>query len=386
MKKLFALILSIVCTSAFCETSLSDWASKQLENARAEYAKTLSEIEQEQIQKKAHLQKIYEQIKQAQNTTQALECEIETAKNLQNTLDFYKKTNTELRGEIIKIATNNSANTLASGDTLSACQRALNAQYAMLLNSFKPYQTEAIDARTGKKLIGESFFVGGFKYFVSDAVSGFLSEDSLLYGTEFSEKIKRFADGKSDIIPVDTSFGNLLKSQKGETGIAGDIQKGGVWIYPILLLAALSILVAIYKCTQLTLWEHSTAQYREIANVIGNAKNKDQAQENAYCTIAKLSQKLNKNIVVLKITASVAPLFGLLGTVSGIIKTFADLTARTEKTHEISAGIAEALITTEYGLIVAIPALIVATLLSGKIKKILEQTTQFAEEQISAKK
>ena len=71
-------------------------------------------------------------------------------------------------------------------------------------------------------------------------------------------------------------------------------------------------------------------------------------------------------------------MFGLLGTVSGIIKTFAELS--TIHGGVISDGIAEALITTEYGLIVAIPALIANAILSRKVKNITEALRSSAVE------
>ena len=82
------------------------------------------------------------------------------------------------------------------------------------------------------------------------------------------------------------------------------------------------------------------------------------------------------SLSVPSITATVSPLLGLLGTVSGIIKTFADLSANSSQAGDISDGIGEALITTEYGLIVAIPALIANALISRRIMKITEKNLE----------
>ena len=66
------------------------------------------------------------------------------------------------------------------------------------------------------------------------------------------------------------------------------------------------------------------------------------------------------------IIAAVAPLLGLLGTVTGMISTFDIITEfGTGDPKMLSGGISEALVTTELGLIVAIPALIFGNLLSG---------------------
>ena len=69
---------------------------------------------------------------------------------------------------------------------------------------------------------------------------------------------------------------------------------------------------------------------------------------------------------------AVAPLLGLLGTVTGIIKTF-DAIKIYGDTHPglMAAGISEALVTTAAGLIVAIPTLLLHRLLSGKADKLI---------------
>lgn len=75
--------------------------------------------------------------------------------------------------------------------------------------------------------------------------------------------------------------------------------------------------------------------------------------------------------------AAVAPLLGLLGTVTGMISTFDIITEfGTGDPKLLSSGISEALITTELGLIVAIPALLFGNLLTGwagNIKSDMEQ-------------
>ncbi len=64
--------------------------------------------------------------------------------------------------------------------------------------------------------------------------------------------------------------------------------------------------------------------------------------------------------------AAVSPLLGLLGTVTGMISTFDVITEfGTGNPKLLSGGISEALVTTELGLIVAIPALLLGHLLSG---------------------
>jgi biopolymer transport protein ExbB len=70
--------------------------------------------------------------------------------------------------------------------------------------------------------------------------------------------------------------------------------------------------------------------------------------------------------------AAVAPLLGLLGTVTGMISTFDVITEfGTGDPRMLSGGISEALITTKLGLVVAIPALLAGTLLNGRADALL---------------
>ena len=68
--------------------------------------------------------------------------------------------------------------------------------------------------------------------------------------------------------------------------------------------------------------------------------------------------KLEKGMWLLGAVINTAPQLGLLGTVTGMITSFSALSASAESSKTVAAGISEALYTTAFGLIVAIPALI----------------------------
>lgn len=81
-----------------------------------------------------------------------------------------------------------------------------------------------------------------------------------------------------------------------------------------------------------------------------------------------LSTALNRGMVVLASTGSTAPFVGLLGTVLGIINAFKLIAATgSGGIGTIGAAIGEALIVTGYGLVVAIPAVLLFNWLSGRI-------------------
>ncbi|MEZ4436881.1 MAG: MotA/TolQ/ExbB proton channel family protein [bacterium] len=81
----------------------------------------------------------------------------------------------------------------------------------------------------------------------------------------------------------------------------------------------------------------------------------------------------------LTVIAAVAPLLGLLGTVTGMISTFDVITEfGTGNPKLLSGGISEALITTELGLVVAIPALLLGNLLNAWASALKAQVEQGA--------
>jgi biopolymer transport protein ExbB len=72
------------------------------------------------------------------------------------------------------------------------------------------------------------------------------------------------------------------------------------------------------------------------------------------------------------VTAAASPLLGLLGTVTGMIHTFELINLfGTGDPRRLASGISEALITTEFGLFVAIPALLAHALLARRAQSIL---------------
>jgi biopolymer transport protein ExbB len=83
---------------------------------------------------------------------------------------------------------------------------------------------------------------------------------------------------------------------------------------------------------------------------------------------------LERYLNTLATIASISPLLGLLGTVTGMIRTFRAITvAGVGNPSAMAGGIAEALITTAAGLIVAIPALVAYRYLRGKVDALVIQ-------------
>ena len=99
--------------------------------------------------------------------------------------------------------------------------------------------------------------------------------------------------------------------------------------------------------------------------------NSDAAEEAIAGNIIFEKEKMSRGLIVLGSTGSNAPFVGLLGTVLGIIKAFADLATSNEASTAVMAGISEALVATAIGLLVAIPAVVLFNFFQSKNKSIL---------------
>ncbi|UCF04100.1 MAG: MotA/TolQ/ExbB proton channel family protein [bacterium] len=94
----------------------------------------------------------------------------------------------------------------------------------------------------------------------------------------------------------------------------------------------------------------------------------EKAEERLQITLSQQRLLLERNLGFLGTIAGVAPLVGLLGTVWGIMRAFHDMsTTGTAAPSVVAAGVAEALVTTAAGLIIAVPALMIYNHLSRKM-------------------
>ncbi len=164
------------------------------------------------------------------------------------------------------------------------------------------------------------------------------------------------------------------------------IQKGGVTMYPIILLSVISLAVFIERLISLRKEKFVPKAFTE--QVTGLLKKKNLSEALAVCksnnsALARISEniiantdlplsrllevaeesgrseasKLDKYLPSLQTIVAIAPLLGLLGTVLGMIKIFDVIALQgTGNAEALSSGIAEALLTTAAGLVVAIPA------------------------------
>ncbi len=210
------------------------------------------------------------------------------------------------------------------------------------------------------------------------------------------------------IIPVDTTGGEALEGITHSITLWEEFKLGGFVMIPILGLFVLAIIIAIFKTVELSRVKAAKGQDIEVilghlrsgqkdaalshAHAVGGpvgemlsaaVANSDQdrevMEEVLYEAIIKSQPKLERFLPFIAVVAATAPLLGLLGTVTGMIKTFKLITiVGTGDARNLSSGISEALITTKWGLIVAIPTLIMHALLNRKAKGVVSSMEQAA--------
>ena len=262
---------------------------------------------------------------------------------------------------------------------------------------------------------GKLVMVGPFVMFAGSSGRSGLAEQ--LRGTaeatvidldneEFSTGIKATVDTGVGELPVDSTMGNALKIRQIEETWWEHINKGGVVIWPLLCLGLVAAIVSILKWFQLAMLHQVKPNDLQLvldkvnendidsAVVIANRikgpagellkvaihnkdQNKELIEEILYEKMLHTKPKLDRFLPFLSLTAATAPLLGLLGTVTGMINTFGLIAAfGTGDPKRLSSGISEALVTTEYGLIIAVPCLLMFAFLSRKSKGILASMEQ----------
>ena len=101
--------------------------------------------------------------------------------------------------------------------------------------------------------------------------------------------------------------------------------------------------------------------------------------------ISRESNSLHRNLNLISSISSILPLLGLLGTVLGMTKTFQGLNLykSQETNHLMAGGISEALITTQAGLIAALPIILMHEFLHSRIRRSMDKASLFMNQLIS---
>lgn len=180
--------------------------------------------------------------------------------------------------------------------------------------------------------------------------------------------------------PIDPTSGAMLALLVQEPTLKERIIQGGFVGYVILLIGLVGILISIERLIVLVITDRKVQKQlkskRPAENPLGRIMkvyedNPDVGTETLELkldeAILKEMPKIQRGLSALALLAAIAPLLGLLGTVTGIIETFQSITLHgTGDPRVMSGGISQALVTTVMGLLVAIPLLLFHSFLSNK--------------------
>lgn len=229
---------------------------------------------------------------------------------------------------------------------------------------------------------------------------------------------RKVLDGamQADPVPVvlDVSGGMALEGLQRRKTFRDYFKAGGIVMYPLAAIALLALLMVIER--GIVYYRLSRGHARTCGAIAGELKSGtakavvsvkqapapmarlwtrgaealqrsgDDVEEAMQEAIIAELPGLEKHLSSLAVFAAIAPLLGLLGTVGGMIKTFEVITQHgTGNARLLADGISEALVTTQVGLAIAIPLLLLHAVLSRQAKKIVANMEQLALTVLSAR-
>ncbi|HAZ61975.1 MAG TPA: flagellar motor protein MotA [Gammaproteobacteria bacterium] len=197
--------------------------------------------------------------------------------------------------------------------------------------------------------------------------------------------------GQANEVVIDPTRGSLIALEGQRADLRERLHQGGVIGYVILGLGAVGLLAALLRMLNIGLVR---------ARMDGSRRHGQASENNPLGRLIRVSRdnpgldaealglrldeavlaetpRLQRGIGFVALMAAIAPLLGLLGTVTGIIETFQAITLfGTGDPRLMSSGISQALVTTVMGLVVAIPMLLLHNLLherSGELVARLDE-------------
>jgi biopolymer transport protein ExbB len=263
-------------------------------------------------------------------------------------------------------------------------------------------ETSPFFLEDGSQVEGTIVHIGRIASFgVSDSAGGTLAPAGggrlRLVEPETEDAARMLADGRQpDVLPIFLyeSLDSLVETGNGK-GLRDTIEGGGIIGIVILAIGAVAVVLILLRAAILSVVGRRNKD--TLASVLSRVQSGslDQAETEAeqmpgaqgrviLATVRSLKStpgktedviseavlheqpKLERFRSAISVFAAVAPLLGLLGTVTGMISTFDVITQYgTGDPKLLSGGISEALITTELGLAVAIPTLLIGNLLAS---------------------
>ncbi|MBH0002750.1 MULTISPECIES: MotA/TolQ/ExbB proton channel family protein [Pseudoalteromonas] len=335
---------------------------------------------------------------------------------LQTRLDTWQQQQQYQLNLLSRFVRQNTSNSASSNESANSQNELLNRVVSQINNQeqalYPQFKKQSVVLSNGELSQANTLQVGPVAWFSTQTpkLMGLLNLDdesnalkvALVQSTSddnpLDNTLKQNGVG-STLLTFDPSLTHLVTSQAQQESPLEHLEKGGLWAIPIILFACFALTIALLKAAQLLrlskIKMHSQMQLQQffkaenssefagmqqqLFNLTLQSEKGQVRDDQLFNQLIHDKHKLDNFIGAIAVTAAVAPLLGLLGTVSGMIETFKMMTLFGSGDPEVvSGGIAQALITTELGLVVAIPALVLNALLSRKAKAYYSQLEGFA--------
>ena len=254
------------------------------------------------------------------------------------------------------------------------------------------FTTEVIGA-DGQRAPREVVRVGTFNLIGDGAYLRYVPETSNIIELprqpqdRFVETASALAGSSAGLINfgLDPTRGSLLAALIQSPDLKERITQGGIVGYVIISVGLLGLLIALERLLVLSLVNAKVSRQlksdqADTGNPLGRVlkvheENREIDVESLELklgeAILREMPKLSRGVMIIKIIGVIAPLMGLLGTVTGMIKTFQAITLYGAGDPKLMAGgISQALVTTVLGLCVAIPMVLLHTIVAGRSKRI----------------
>lgn len=212
-----------------------------------------------------------------------------------------------------------------------------------------------------------------------------------------SEVLAAYHQGDSRLFAIDPTQGSVMQALAQQPTLWERFQQGGYVGYVVVVLGGFGLLVALIQYVYLLLVSARVRRQRQSLeqlsanNPLGRVLQRFQDMDK-HQTPEALEARLDEAVLaelpriergqpVVKLLAAIAPLLGLLGTVTGMIVTFQAITVfGTGDPQLMAGGISQALVTTVLGLVTAVPLLFAQTALASQSRYL----TQVIEGEASA--
>ncbi|MFC4348921.1 MotA/TolQ/ExbB proton channel family protein [Kordiimonas lipolytica] len=236
--------------------------------------------------------------------------------------------------------------------------------------------------------IGDFGIVGDGKFYIYKPSTGEVEELQRQPSGRLTGTIDTFqnASGGFSEIALDPSRGQILSLEVEKPTLPEYLAQGGFIGYLTLALGAIGVLMAVVQWLYLMMVSGKVkkqirSEVADTNNPLGRVLSVYDSNKNVDVetlelkldeAILKETPALERFLTLIKLISAVAPLFGLLGTVTGMIQTFQAITLfGTGDPSMMAAGISAALMTTVEGLVVAIPTLLLHSFVAGTSKSVI---------------